>query len=112
MLRDGGADGGHGDGQDAVGAAHGALALAQVGDDDLVDVKVVEAHGRRDDVHDGVDGADLMEMHLVGRRPMSRRLGLGEHLEDALCNPMGTRGQRPGVDDGHDFGQAAMLMVM
>ena len=52
----------HGD--DAVLAADGAVAVYELGHDHAADAEVVEKHRHRHDVDDGVDRADLVEVHL------------------------------------------------
>ena len=43
--------------------------------------EVVEARGRADHVDEGVNGADLVEVNLLGGGPVDAGLGLGEALE-------------------------------
>ena len=107
-----GAYGRYGYGQYAMCAAYGPASLAQEGDHDLVDVERIEAHGCRDDVDDGIDGAHLVEVDLFRRSAVRLCLRLGQNLEHALCRVPCALGQRAGVDDREDIGQAAMLMVV
>ena len=65
-------------------ALHESGPLAQSGHDHVGDPEVVEADRRGCDVHDGVDGADFVEMHLFDR--LAVRLGFrfgddAEHLQ-------------------------------
>ena len=63
-----------GNGQHAVLAADGASALGETGDDDIRDPQAVKGDRRGNDIYDGVDGADFMEMHLFQRHVMGERL--------------------------------------
>ena len=112
MLGHRGAYGGYGYGQYAMRAAYGSASLAKEGNHDLVDVERVETHGCRDDVDDGIDGAHLVEVHPLRRGAVRLRLRLGQDLEHALGREPCAPGQRAGVDDRKDIGQAAMLMVV
>lgn len=112
MLGHRGAYGGYGYGQYAMRAAHGAASLAQEGNHDLVDAERIETHGRRDDVDDGIDGADLVEVDLFRRGAVRLRLRLGQDLEYALGRAPCALGQRARVDDCKDISQVAMLMVV
>ena len=47
-----------------------------------VDAEVREAERRADDVDDGVERADLVELDLLGRDAVHAPLGLGEARED------------------------------
>ena len=112
MLGHRGAYGGYGYGQYAMRAAYGSASLTQEGNYDLVDVERVETHGRRYYVDDGVDGTHLVEVDLFRRGAVRLGLRLGQDLEHALCRAPCTLGQRAGVDDCKDIGQAAMLMMV
>ncbi len=52
--------------------------------DHLVDRQRLEGGGDADDVDDGVDGADLVELDIVGIDAVDRALGLGERVEHRL----------------------------
>ena len=93
-------------------AAYGPASLAKEGNHDLVDVERIETHGRRDDVDDGIDGAHLVEVDLLRRGAVRLGLRLGQDLEHALGRAPCAPGQRAGVDDRKDIGQAAMFMVI
>ena len=99
-----GAYGGYGNGQYAMRTAHGSASLAQEGNHDLVDVERVEAHGRRYDVDNGVDGTHLVEVDLLRRSAVRLRLRLGQDLEHASGRAPCALGQRAGVDDCKDIG--------
>ena len=55
-------------------AADGAGTLGEAGDDDIRDPQAVKGDRRGNDVNDGVDGTDFMEMHLFQRHVMGERL--------------------------------------
>jgi hypothetical protein len=44
----------------------------------LVDLQELERHAGPDDVQDGIDPADLMEVDLLGRQPVQPTLHLGQ----------------------------------
>ena len=61
----------------------------------LVDAEHLERGARADDVDDGVDAADLVEVDLVGRAPVEAALDLGQRGEGGL-----RRGRGPGRAGG------------
>ena len=65
-------------------------------------IEVVEAVGHRDDVDDGVDGANLVEVNLLEGQAMSLGLGLGDDVENAVRDLLCARRKVGGVDDGGD----------
>ncbi len=48
----------------------------------LADAQLLERPGGSDHIHDRIDRADLVEVHVLGRGVMHLRLGVGEHLEN------------------------------
>ena len=65
----------------AVRAAHPARADGDRRDDQLVEPEVLEPRADADDVGDRVEGADLVEVHVVGRGAVHRGLRDGQPLE-------------------------------
>ncbi len=66
-------------------------------------------HGA-DDVDDGVDGTDFVEVHLLDGHLMDRGLRLGETLEHLLRAIASGRRERRAVDQLEDLRQAPMFM--
>ena len=85
-------DGGGGHGHRAVRAVDPARADRDRGDHELVEAEMVDAGAHPDDVGDRVEGADLVEVHLVGRRAVHGRLGACR-----AARRRHARGQRTGV---------------
>ena len=76
--------------------------------DDAVGLEPVEREDRADDVDDGVERADLVQVHALHRHLVNGRFRLCQPLEQGLCAVLPCRRQRGPVDVGEDFGQAAM----
>ena len=67
-------------------------------------------HGA-DDVDDRVERADFVEVHLLDRHLVNRRLGFGESLEQCF-RPVAAGGRERGlVDQREDLRQAAMVVM-
>jgi len=82
----------------AVGTVHEAATHRQRGDVDLGDVQEPQRdHGPRD-VHDGVHGPDVMEVHPLHRGPVHAGLGLGQPPEDPGGALLHRRGQAAALD--------------
>ncbi len=62
---------------------HRSVAQANRTDGDRVDSQEVDGQPDPDDVDDGIDGPDLVEVHLVDRHPMGFGLDLAEPPEGA-----------------------------
>ena len=74
---------------------HGAAARIDGRDEDLLDFEIVEADRRADDIDDGIDGADLVEMHVLERHAVHLALRLregAENLEACFLNLCRKRG--------------------
>ena len=52
--------------------------------DDRVGAEPLQPEHRADDVDDRVEGADFVEMHLLDRHLVNRRLGVRQPLEQRL----------------------------
>ena len=69
------------------------------------------AGGGADNVDDGVDGADLVEMHLLDGNGMDRGLGLAEKLKGAAGAGFHGFGQRRGANNLEDRRERAVGRV-
>lgn len=101
-----------GDAQHAMGGPHAAVTLAKRRDDDLGNVKVVNAVSRRDDIDDGVNGTHLMEVDLFDGDAVRLRLRLGNDVEDAVGKLARARGERASIDDCLNLDGPAMLVMV
>jgi hypothetical protein len=77
-----GHDGGRRVREQAVGAPHGAGADGDGRGADLVDVEALEGGAGADDVDDGVERPDLMELDVVGSHAVDATLDHRQSLED------------------------------
>ena len=89
---------------------HHAAADVQRRADDAVGADPLEREHGADDVDDRVEGADLVQVHLLDRHLMDGGLGLGQPLEQRLRAVAARRRQRRPVDQREDLRQAAMRM--
>ena len=80
--------------------------------DDPLRTDPVDGEDRADDVDDGIEGPDLVQVHPIDGHLMDGRLGLGEPLEQ-LPRACPTRGRqcRP-LDQREDLTQAAVRVGM
>ena len=95
-----------------MGADDGAGALAEAGDDAVLDAEVVEEDGRADDVRDGVERADLVEVDLIEGTPVGLGLGLGNDAEGPQGDVAGAVGHRQVAEDVLHVGQAPMVVMV
>ena len=65
-----------------------------------------------DDVDDGVEGADLVQMDFLDGHRMNRRLRLAEPLEHRLRALASGRRQARVIDQMEDLGQTPVRVVM
>ena len=96
-------------------AAHCSAPLGKLGHHHLADApsgQIVEGDSRGHDVGDGVDGAHLMEVHLVNGHPVSLSLRLGDELEYASGKRPRPLRQHRRLQNGVDLCHAAMLVAM
>ena len=82
------------------------------GHDDAGYVEVVEAHGDRHDIDDGIDGPHLVEVHLIERDGVRLGLGMRDDVHHAVGELARPRRQLAGIDDGVDVRGAAVLVMM
>ena len=83
-------------GDGAVRGADHAEAGGDRAGRDVVDVEHLERGTRADDVDDGVEATDLVEVHLARGLAVQPPLGFGEHPEDGL-GPLAHTGWQPGL---------------
>ena len=93
-------------------AANGASALGEAGDDNIRDPHAVKGDRRSNDIYDGVDGADFMEMHLFQRHVMGERLCFRYDMEHLARQCFRRVCHVCRVDDAHDLCQMASVVVM
>ena len=99
-------------GKHAVSGAYAAVSLAEGRDDDVVNAEVIDAEGGGNYVDDGVNSADLVEMHLLERHAMGLCLGFGNDIKDSVRDFTRAVAEGAGVDDGLYLGGAAMFVVV
>jgi hypothetical protein len=77
----------------------------------LVDGERFCADGGADDIDEGVDGSDFVEVDLVDGAVVDFGFGGSESFEDADCGGFGGARDVGGGDDGADFGEAASVRM-
>ena len=92
--------------------AHAAVPLRERAHHNVRHAQRVQAHGRGHDVHDGVDGAHLVKVHLVLRHAVRLRLRRGQDLEHAVRHGPGPRRQAAGVHHAQHVRKRAVLVVV
>ena len=85
-----------------MGGLDEPAADGQRGAHDPVDVQRLERQGDAAHLPDRIDGADLVEVHLLGIDGVDPRLGVGEPPERLLRDRARPRGKLRGVDQGAD----------
>ena len=103
--------GGHARDRDfAVPGVDGAAAGVHRGDDDVGCAEPFEPGGRADDVEDGVDGADFVEVDFVDGAAVGAGFGLGEIAEHGDGAVADRSGEGAGFDDAGDGGKVAVVL--
>ena len=85
---------GRGERQPTVSGVDATASERKRGARDARDAELLERAAHADDVADGVDGAHLVEVDVVGRDAVHPRLGFGQPRKDAqaaLADPLGKR---------------------
>ena len=95
-------------GQLAVGRQHRALADGDRAADDALDAQRFQRGAAGDDVDDGVDRPDLVELDVVGGRAMHRSFDVGEQSEGALGAVANSLRKVGGVDQLANLSIAAV----
>src|SRR5690606_37729315 len=79
---------------------------------DAIDAEMVESNGGADDVYDGVERADFVEVNFLDIHAVDSGFGFAEAAEDADGGLFDRRIERALVDDLLDRGQRAVVMVV
>ena len=79
---------------------------------DAVDAELLERQRDAADVGQGVEPADLVEVHELGLAVVHARLGLGQQPERLVRAPRCARGQRGGVDQLAHVREVAMDVLL
>ncbi len=88
---------------------HEAAARRQRRNDHFLKLEPLETPGSGHDVDNRIDGADLVEVNLLGSRAMDFRLGLGQHAENRHRAVLDAGGKRRSArDDLTDVAQVAL----
>ncbi len=98
-----------GHGQPAVPALDHAAPERQRPDVDGGDAERFDRKRRRHHVRNRVGAPDLVEVHLVRRRPMDARLDLGENAKDRERTFAHARREPTAFDDGTDHGEGPLV---
>ena len=94
-------------------APHRPFSLAQIRNDNLGDVQIIQADRRRNNVHNRVHRPHFMEMYLFNRNAMGLALCLGKYLEGSGRNPLCPGGYLCFFDNGKYFRKTSVpVMVM
>ena len=99
-------------GQAAVGRRDRAPAGRHGTGDELVDLQRRQGGGDADDVDDGVDGADLVELHVPGIDTVDGSFGGGEGVEHRLRPVADEVGQVGGLEQLADLPRRAVRVVV
>ena len=99
-------------GQAAMLAADSACAFGKLWHDDFGNAKAVEADGSGNDIHDGIDSADFVEVDLIDRKVVCFRFCFRNEHENLLCNFTGMIRHGSAVNDRHDIRQIAVFMMV
>jgi hypothetical protein len=89
-----------------------ALPFGKARDHALGDVQIVDENGGADDVRDGVERADFMEVDLLHGDAVSLTFRLGHDGKNLLRQLRGPGRHHASVDDGADVGEIPVFVVM
>ncbi len=95
-----------------MGRTHGALADGDRAAHDALDTERLQRRAGADDVDDGVDRPDLVELHVVGGRAVHLRFDFGEHAERGLGAVTNSLRQIGGVDQLADRPVATVVVII
>lgn len=93
-------------------AADSACAFGKLWHDDFGNAKAVEADGSGNDIHDGIDSADFVEVDLIDRKVVCFRFCFRNEHENLLCDFTGMIRHGSAVNDRHDIRQIAVFMMV
>ena len=103
--------GGCGDGKGSVSADDGAAADVDGRAVPGADLQVVNARAGGDDVDDGVDGSNFVEVDVVDGNIVDFGLGFAEQLEGADGGLLDGCGERRALNQGANGGERAAMGV-
>ena len=78
-------DGGGGDGEPAVSAVDPAVSVLQFGGEHPLDTEGLETDANADDIGDGIEGTDFVEVDVLGACAVDFRFGECDAVEDGEC---------------------------
>lgn len=93
-------------------AADSACAFGKLWHDDFGNAKAVEADGSGNDIHDGIDSADFVEVDLIDRKVVCFRFCFRNEHENLLCDFTGMIRHGSAVNDRHDIRQIAVFVMV
>jgi hypothetical protein len=97
----------------AVSADDGAAANVERRAEPLIDLEMMDAGGGGDDVNDGIDRADFVEVNLVDGDVVDLRFGVAEELKGADGEELDGLCERCGLNESANRGEGtAMHMGM
>ena len=96
----------------AVLAADSASAFRKFRYNHVFDMEAVKAYGRRNDIHNGVDGSHFMEMDFLYGKVVSFRFRLCHNAENLLCQSPGRFGHVRAINDRFHIFQMTVLVMM
>jgi len=99
-------------GQAAMLAADSACAFGKLWHDDFGNAKAVEADGSGNDIHDGIDSADFVEVDLIDRKVVCFRFCFRNEHENLICDFTGMIRHGSAVNDRHDIRQIAVFVMV
>ncbi len=103
--------GGRGDGEAAVGAIDHAATDVERGGVPAVDVERVDSGAGGNDIDDGIDGADFVEVDFFDVDVMDFGFGGAEEFEGVDGGLLDGSGEAGGLDEGADGGEGATVGV-
>lgn len=93
-------------------ASDKTASLAEPRHNHLVRRQVVQADGGGNNIYDGIDRSYLVKMHLIERHTVRFCFCFCKNLENPLCQSSRSRCQITAADNGKNFRQAAVLMMV
>jgi len=100
------------DGESAVGAIDGAVAIVQAAAEDFFHAEILETHAGQDDVGDAVEGTDFVEVDGLRRLAVDFALGHGDAMKNAERPFLDEFREVAVFDQFADFGVGAAFLVV
>ncbi len=97
--------------EDAVGAMHRPGTIMQAGNEDFLHAERFNPHAGTDHVGNRIQGADLVEVHIVDRLAMDLGFGLGDAMEDGQRVLFDELGEFTLLDQGANLAVTALVLV-